>query len=393
MTRSVVFVHGTGVREKSYNDTFATVRTRIRAIRPEWEVRGCLWGPAHGAEFVHGGVSVPGYTRSGGGREAEDLDAAIAEWEVLYNDPGYELRLLGLRPPPPAGMVRGLPPAKRFLKAVQEYRPSPDLVARLDRYGLRTDFDTALRTVAGSPEVRDAATTVDHNGYEHRYAVAKAVVAATVASAGARGADALAGPDRDALLAALSGELSGESRALTGGVRQAVKTSALRRATRWAVDRRGSLSDGMLPMAGDILRYQARGDGVRQLIRRTVENAPGDKVTLLAHSLGGVAAVDLLAMERLDRVDQLITVGSQAGLLYECGALASLEHPDTLPGHFPAAWLNIHDPWDLLSYRAAGVFKGRAHDVQVSNGQPFPHAHSAYWSNAEVWDAVSAWLD
>lgn len=392
MARSVVFVHGTGVREKSYNDTFATVRTQIRTIRPDWEVRGCLWGPAHGAKFVHGGISIPGYAQSGGGGKAADRDAAIAEWEVLYNDPGHELRLLGLRPPPTAGVVRGLPPAKRFLKMIQEYRPSPELVERLGRYGLRADFETAFRTVADSPEVRDAATTIDQNGYEHRYAVAKAVVAATIAAAGARGADALAGPDRDALLATLSGELSGESRALPGGVRKAMKTSALRAATRWTIDRRGSVSDGLLPMVGDILRYQARGDGVRQLIRRTVENAPGDKVTLLAHSLGGVAAVDLLAMERLERVDQLITVGSQAGLLYECGALAAFEHPDPLPAHFPAAWLNIHDPWDLLSYGAAEVFKGRAHDVEVSNGQPFPYAHSAYWSNPEVWDAVSAWL-
>ncbi|MDN0199156.1 hypothetical protein [Streptomyces sp. S.PNR 29] len=392
MKRSVVFVHGTGVREKSYNSTFATVRTEIHRIRPGWEVRGCLWGPAQGAKFVRGGISVPGYARSGGGDRTADRDASIAEWDVLYNDPGYELRLLGLRPPPKAGVVRGIPPTKRFLRTVQEFRPSADLVERLDRHGLCADFETALRAVADSPEVRDAATTIDQNGYEHRHAVAKAVVAATLAGAEARGADALAGPARDALLAALSTELSGESRALTGKVAQAVKTSALRAATRWTVDRRGSLSDGMLPMVGDILRYQARGEGIRELIRRTVEHTPGDKVTLLAHSLGGVAAVDLLAMERLDRVDQLVTVGSQAALLYECGALTACEHPDTLPAHFPAAWLNIHDPWDLLSYAAAAVFKGHAHDLEVSNGQPFPHAHSAYWSNAEVWDAVSAWL-
>ncbi|MFG2133805.1 hypothetical protein ACGFNV_39430 [Streptomyces sp. NPDC048751] len=394
MKRSVVFVHGTGVRRQSYNATFATVQAEFRSIRPDWDVRGCLWGPAEGARFTHGGASVPGYAKSGGGSKEDAADAAVAEWEVLYNDPGYELRLLGLRPAPKTGAIRGIPPSKRFLTTVQEYRPSEELLARLDRHGLRADFATALAEVAASPEVRDAATTVDQNGYEHRHTAARAVVAGTLATAQSRGADTLAGPARDALLAALSTELSGGSRALTGKVGKAVKTSALRSATRWTVDRRGALSDGALAMVGDILRYQARGDGIRQLIRRTIEHTPGDRITLLAHSLGGVACVDLLAMEPLDRVDQLITVGSQAPFLYECGALTAFEHPDPLPAHFPAGWLNIHDPWDLLSYSAAEVFAKRAFDVEVSNnGQPFPYSHSAYWSNAEVWDAIHAWLD
>lgn len=393
MQRSVVFVHGTGVRLESYNTTLDTVRTEFHRIRPAWEIRGCLWGEDQGARFAGGGGSVPGYTESGGGAKATTgQDAANAAWHMLYSDPGYELRLLGLRETPRTGPARGIPPTKRFLSAVQDYQPSDGLLDRLGRHGLRADFGTALRTVAASPELRDAAATIDANGYEHRHAVAKAVLAATISAAVARGVDAPDGIRRDALLAALSTELSGGSRALSGKVGQAVKNSALRAATRWTVDRRGRLSDGMLAKVGDILRYQARGDGIRELIRRTVENTPGDRITLLAHSLGGVACVDLLAMEGVDRVDQLITVGSQAGFLYECGALTAVEHPDALPAHFPSAWLNIHDPWDLLSYRASEVFKGRAHDVEVSNGQPFPYAHSAYWSNEKVWDAVGEWL-
>ncbi|MGY1581117.1 hypothetical protein [Streptomyces sp. MN13] len=392
MKRSVIFVHGTGVREDGYNATLATVRAELHGLRPDWDVRGCLWGPEHGAKFIPGDTPIPGYAASGGGVREANRDADIAEWDVLYHDPGYELRLLGLRPAPGQGMVRGTPPSKRFLSAVRGYRPSPELLDRLDRHGLRADFTTALGSVAASPEVRDAAGTADQNGYAHRHAFAKAVVAATLAEAQARGADALSGPARDALLAALSSELSGRSRALKGKVRQVVKTSALRAATRWTVDRRGALSDGLLPKIGDILRYQARGDGVRRLIRRTVEHTPGDRITLLGHSLGGVACVDLLAMERIDRVDQLVTVGSQAALLYACGALAGLEYPDELPPHFPTAWLNVHDPWDLLSYTAAEVFKGRVYEVEVGNGQPFPPAHSAYWANTEFWSAVGEWL-
>ncbi|MER5757426.1 hypothetical protein [Streptomyces sp. NPDC002088] len=256
------------------------------------------------------------------------------------------------------------------------------------------ELDEALRIVQESPELRDAAATVDENGYEHRHAVARAVVAATLSAAVERGANAVDGIARDALLAALSSDLHSQGRALPGKVWKAAATPALRVLTRKAVDRRGLLSDGVVPITGDILRYQARGNGTRQLIKRTIEHVPGEAITVLAHSLGGVACVDLLAMEDLGRrVDQLITVGSQAPFFYECGALTSVEYPHTLPGHFPRRWLNIYDPWDLLAYRAAKVFPQQAYDVEVSNGQPFPFAHSAYWSNSTVWDAIGTWLD
>jgi hypothetical protein len=39
MKRSVVFVHGTGVREDGYNATLATVRAELHGLRPDWDVR------------------------------------------------------------------------------------------------------------------------------------------------------------------------------------------------------------------------------------------------------------------------------------------------------------------------------------------------------------------
>jgi len=389
--RSIVFVHGTGVRAKSYNATFEGVRAALG--KPGREVRGCVWGAEEGAKFVCDGASIPGYQASGGGKTDAD-DEKIAVWGVLYGDPGYELRLLGLSPLSTSGMGRGVPPSRKFLDSIRAYQPSDEVVAAFQRYGLLDDLGDALRTVRESPELRDAAATVDENGYEHRHSVARAVVAVTLSEAAKHGADAVDGLARDALLAALSSDLHSKGRALSGRVGKAAATTALRALTRTAANRRGALSDGILAVAGDILRYQARGDGVRQLIKRTIEHAPGDAVTVLAHSLGGVACVDLLVTEDLrGRVDQLITVGSQAPFFYECGALASIEHPKTLPDHFPRRWLNIYDPWDLLAYRAANVFPQHASDFEVSNGQPFPFAHSAYWSNTEVWDAIGTWLD
>ncbi|HEX3140362.1 MAG TPA: hypothetical protein VHQ87_09915, partial [Rhizobacter sp.] len=155
-------------------------------------------------------------------------------------------------------------------------------------------------------------------------------------------------------------------------------TSALRR-------HRNDLSNAAALPVGDILLYQSRGEEIRKFIRSKIEQATGP-VTLLAHSLGGIACFDLLALPNPPKVERLITVGSQSPLLYEIGALPSLKPPQTLPQGFPR-WLNVYDRNDFLSYVAKGLFS-TATDLEVDSGQPFPDSHSAYFSNDAVWDAV-----
>ncbi|GAA3378611.1 hypothetical protein GCM10017750_29070 [Streptomyces racemochromogenes] len=382
----MLFVHGTGVREVSYTRSLEEIRAGLAGIRPGIEIRGCFWGREQGAAMALGGQSVPGYTQTGGG--SRENDAEVGLWGILYDDPWYELRLLGLQHAPAPGFGRGLTPAEQFFDEVTEYLPSAALTEAFDARGLAEYFAEALRTAARAPELRDAAATADADGYEHRAAYARAVIGLTLGLARDRGVE-VSGSVRDALLAALGSELATEGRSLKG---KALKV-ALAGAGRVARTRRGAWGDGLLPLAGDILRYQARGQGVRDQIKRTLENTPGDAVTVIAHSLGGVACVDLLVRERLERVDQLITVGSQAPYLYEIGALVSLEHPEPLPTGFPAKWLNIYDERDWLSYPAAEVFPGRVHDRKVDNRQPWLAAHTTYWSNPEVWKAVDTWLD
>ncbi|MEU2158729.1 hypothetical protein ABZ532_27590 [Streptomyces sp. NPDC019396] len=390
MQRSVIFVHGTGVREESYGDTFGTVRAALLELRPEADVRGCFWGRGAGAGLALDGVSIPGYARTGGGRQ-EDADVAV--WGVLYLDPGYELRLLGLRPPVASGMGRAQSPAQKLHAELTAYAPSPEVRDAFAKRGLDGLLEGAVRTVADSPELRDAVATAGDGGYEHRHAFARAVVATALAEAAERGADSVDGVERDVLLSVLSADLHTQGRSLAGSVAKAAATPALLALTWHARRRRGALNDGLLlPAVGDILRYQARGQGLRELIKRTVEHAPGDAVTVIAHSLGGVACVDLLVQEELGRVDQLVTVGSQAPFFYEAGALVSLEHPQVPPDHFPRRWLNLYDRRDLLSFRAAEVFPKHAFDHEVDNRQPFPFAHSAYWSNRRVWDAIGTWM-
>ena len=149
--------------------------------------------------------------------------------------------------------------------------------------------------------------------------------------------------------------------------------------------------DGTYPFAGDILVYQAKGKRIREFIRSQIENEQVESpIVLLAHSLGGIACVDLLIEQDLrDKVQCLITVGSQAPFLYEIDALQALSYGDPLPDHFPR-WLNIYDPRDFLSYigDCEGLFPGKMTDVQVDNRQPFPEAHGAYWANEQTWTAI-----
>jgi len=141
-----------------------------------------------------------------------------------------------------------------------------------------------------------------------------------------------------------------------------VATSALRR------HRRDFSDTAALPI-GDVLLYQTRGAAIRKFIRDKIAESPLP-VTLVAHSLGGIACVDLLAMPDPPRVTGLVTIGSQSPLLYEIGVLTSMQPPADLPQSFPP-WLNIFDLNDFLSYVAKPLFE-RATDLEVDSGQPFP---------------------
>jgi hypothetical protein len=157
---------------------------------------------------------------------------------------------------------------------------------------------------------------------------------------------------------------------------------------------RGKLTDAAVPGAGDILLYQAKGQPIRDFIRRRVECVK-PPVVLLAHSLGGIACVDLLVREELPSVATLVTVGSQASFLYELNALESLAFGEPLPSTFVRRWVNIYDARDFLSFRAAKVFPVSGEggpevvDYWVDNKLPFPNAHSGYWDNANTWDIVA----
>ena len=97
--KTVVFVHGTGVRKDAYNESFKVVSElgKLRGV----SVKPCYWGHL-GSDLRAGGASIPKYDST---RALEDSDGAtvtdeeyiVALWGVLYEDPLYELRVLAVR--------------------------------------------------------------------------------------------------------------------------------------------------------------------------------------------------------------------------------------------------------------------------------------------------------
>jgi pimeloyl-ACP methyl ester carboxylesterase len=336
-----------------------------------------------------GGASIPRYEDSGG-RPPIEVEEEIALWALLYTDPLYELRLIRHRSTSGEGVAPGrLAPSEALDLQVRTFTPSDRLQEQLRRLLLAEEFSSALAWVAAAPEFAEAIRTAPSDPLEHRRVIARAVLARTLVQATRVGEPDLDGHARDALLQQFTDELGGYGLGVVSWLRRPFRGLAVRAVTQRMQRDRGSITDSAAPGAGDILRYQARGSGVRRYIRDVVESAPGEGLTVLAHSLGGIACVDMLVEAPIERVDRLVTVGSQAPFLYEIGALVSLNSGDPLPSHFPT-WVNIYDDRDFLSYVAAGVFPGRAFDIEVDNGQPFPQSHSAYWSNRAVWDAVCA---
>jgi pimeloyl-ACP methyl ester carboxylesterase len=251
-----------------------------------------------------------------------------------------------------------------------------------------------LAALRSAPEFDQAAATAPADPLEHRRAIARALIAHALVAADADGQPPLDGAICDALVEQLTDESHGYGLGVREFLLRPFRGITLRTVTRKLTGDRGAISDAAGPVAGDVLRFLARGDRVRAFIREAIADFAPGPIHLLGHSIGGIMCVDLLIREAIPEVTGLITVGSQASFLYEIGALPSLLHPNKLPDHFPP-WVNIYGRRDVLSYVGAELFGsgGReVRDVEIDTRQPLPHAHSAYWTNDDVWKTIAAAL-
>lgn len=399
MTRTVLFVHGTGVRPDDYRRSFTQVKAGVAAAWPKARVEPCSWGEKLGVTLAHGGRSIPDF--SGQPALSDTESAAKVLWELLSADPAYEWReLTGAAPQ--AGFIDGAAQA-----AAQAF---PKRVAALGLLAealtlLPADDDEAARAacwartckdVADSPEMTAALKSHKRVDARFRQAAARACVARWQWQHAFATSGTLTAAARDALVLRLFTELGGAD---AGRVSDWVKDRFKGALLRWATDRarreRDVLYNAAYPAAGDILRYQAHGEPIRREIGARIDAciaSGSDEVVVLAHSLGGIACVDLLVREPRREVKALVTCGSQAPLLYELGALVSLRPDESLPAGFPREWINVYDRDDLLSYLAAPLFKPVARDIEVRSGLPFPESHGAYWQQPDLWQRLAAAL-
>ncbi|WUW21448.1 hypothetical protein OG521_11885 [Streptomyces sp. NBC_01463] len=415
---TLLFVHGTGVREPSYTQALEGIRAGLSGVRPDVRVEPCDWGSTLGSYLRAGGVSIPGYPEYlAAAREAQEGEAAAEpdppfpggfeedagagedrlRWAMLYADPYAELGVYALSgnastTGAPAlftpGVVSG---GDRLLEALSHLAESGEVSEAWRAFVSGPTVAEAAAALLAAPELRRAAAVARTEGEALPRLVARALTAWAMARS-SRGAGMFPVPERDGLVDLLTYELGGDTKGLSEALVSALGYSArlFERSvgSRMLVARRARLSHGSVGFFGDIVSYLARGQAVRDQVAATARTFAGrGPLVLLGHSLGGIIAFDLLtAGAPAPIADMLVTVGSQAPLLYELDALPSLPYGTGLPEAFPR-WLNIHDRRDLLSYLAAEAFGNdpRITDVRVDNRQPVSAAHSSYWANADFY--------
>ncbi len=392
---TVVFVHGTGVRQPAFGVLFERVRQQLCLHWSNVEMVPCYWGAEAGARLNMAGASIPTYDSA---RAVIDEEDEHAVWRLLYDDPLFELGLLADASHGAIGL--GDDAGEELGERLRDFLLGAELALLLERAHLTGQMEPARRAILESSELGVVLSRAHEPLAELRTAIARALVAEMLSlqRTGDVGADAtpvwsIDGELRDRVVRLIVEKLGGSDRSIGGWIGGKLARLGARWATSKGRRERGAISDAAYPVAGDVVLYQSRGELIRSCIRTTIE-AARSPVVVLAHSLGGIACVEMLAERNLPQVRLLLTAGSQAPFLYEIDALGSLRLGTPLPEHFPR-WLNVYDLSDFLSYVAAPVFgNGKVRDVRLDSGEPFPSSHSAYWTNPRLWNAVAEeWPD
>ena len=404
---TVLFIHGTGVRLADFQSTLKILRARLPI--PEWhglKIEGCNWGDLLGSRTPS--LSVPDFLETGG-KKITDEEAKLQTWRLLAADPVCELRLLSLnkstyqprspKEPSPESLIMS------GLQKVESQTPD-ELQLLLERAEIAAEFSKACAVIRKDGAYLRLLDVAENPVGRYLDALANALVAEAILLAEEQGSrQPLVDADED-----LRDELTLQVRKTLGlkeagrwdsivktlggigssAVGAAAYTASFMAATPYLKLRRGRVSESASPIAGDILLYQSReGAKICELIRSRIIDCTSP-VVLLAHSLGGVACVDLLIDQDLrDRVPLLVTIGSQAPYFYEINALRSLPYSKKteLPHHFPP-WLNLYNRRDFLSYVGGKIFPGRVVDCPVTSSQPFPQSHSAYWTRPATYEFI-----
>jgi len=378
MSKILFFIHGTGVRRGGFDASYRLIQQKLVEHQCEVRLEACYWGDEFGAQLPSNSKSVPDYSNT---RNVDDWeeDQEIAIWRLLTEDPTFELSLLSSS----AGEAEDYPinrphPGQQLENRFNGLATNADLAGAIRELGMEDTSSEIIQCISQSPAFESANKSAASGTAQHRSALARAVVAELLSQAIDAGAPIYDREARDELIDKLERALGHDARGIVSAP-----------ANWYFRSRRGKLTDKHYEKFGDILRYQARGDELRSFLRDKIAGFANDQVTILAHSLGGIAAFETLIQYELRNVAHLVTFGSQAPFLYEIDALARLRRGTSLPDNFPA-WTNFYDLADPLSYKAEGIFDERVVDHEVKSGQMLLAAHSAYLHNKPFWHYLSS---
>ncbi len=400
MQGTLLFVHGTGVRKKGFEAKLKAIRDGCRWARITGvDIQGVPWGDTAGVptELINRTLP-PSRTRAAIGQPGP-VDEDVALWDILLEDPLFELRLAGTEGAntEPTVTVGALPPGEAIADSIRDIGANPASVA-LEPTGISADeWSQAADFVAGSPELAGAADAEPGLSAELADEVARAVVASVLAdeveAPGGEGPPILySAKQRDELVERVAKALlPGTPRGPRSWGREKVIGFVERRATKMVAARRESMTVGGLPSLGDILYYQKRGERIREVVADGLAAVKRRPLVALGHSLGGIILVDVLTQEKPPAVDALVTVGSQSPVLYAIDALDRVRRRDSGPDPRPfVPWLNIYDRNDFLAFVAEPLFVGISdiRDEEVVSRVPFPAAHSAYFFQQLTYDLI-----
>jgi hypothetical protein len=385
MTLQILLVHGTGVRRTAYEHSIEMASRLSLEAGIDATIVDCCWGELFGVEID--GATIPGIECTNGEVETRFLESEIVEWGWLFADPFSELERLTIpveREPAVQIKIGVMPEWEAALDRVLESKPSTEFKILLHKEQLELLWHRAWTEILGRKDLLVAALSASE--YELPVAlraVARAAIAQLHNSILEEREVGLQRQLRERLFDRLTIDLGGR----VYGLSSALSKAARRSIGRHFEQNRQRVSKRIFQLVGDILLYQRHGDEIRRYISEKLETLPQKKL-IVAHSLGGIAAIEVMLQRPLGMADQVVTIGTQVGLLQEMGAL----NRTSWDNNSSFRWLNIFDRSDYLSYLVKPMWPN-AVDCEVSSGLPFPESHSAYFSNPDVWSRIKKFIE
>ena len=217
MTTNFIFVHGTGVRQPAYGVALKKINQHLKNKDQSYQVHQCYWGEENGSKLNEGGKSIPTFdtNRSIDGSLSEE-DYKIGLWNLLYQDPLFELEILSLRESESPYIPRQETAGETLDKTIKSFFPSQTLLEQLTEAGINKDvFVQAKENILEDKKYQNAIHQVQPPLGDYRLAIAKALVAQSaifVSSQDGSQALCFTGQRRDQIVDQIVSEIGGSDR-------------------------------------------------------------------------------------------------------------------------------------------------------------------------------------